>query len=188
MMNINTTFGYWAVVASLAGWKLDRAVQYTRPAYVGKKAVPENLNDLTIGQLMELSTLQDATACIYDICRIVLNMTAKEVNKARAFDVVRFVAFVTKEVERINKIFESTNTKPTPEEERAGIHSLKFGLFGMLDWYAQRMGITDHDAVAAVPWLRVYKCLDMDNKKQLYNKRLQEVYNNEYRRKNRANR
>jgi hypothetical protein len=116
-------------------------------------------------------------------------MSVKEVDNARAVDVVRFVGWVLAEVEKINKLFESTNTKPTEQERKAGIEQLKFGLFGMLDWYAQRMRITDHEKVAKeTPWLRIYKCLDMDAKKLLFNRKLQEVQADEYRRKIKGNR
>lgn len=92
---------------------------------------------------------------------------------------VRFVGWVSGEVERINKIFESTNTKPTAREKKAGIEQLNFGLFGMLDWYAKRMGIQDHDQVLSTPWLRIYKCIDMDNKRNQYERRYQEIMNDE---------
>ena len=52
----------------------------------------------------------------------------------------------------------------------------------MIDWYALRMGITDHEEVMRVPWMRVYQCLSMDNQKQEFEKRLSEVYNDEHRR------
>jgi uncharacterized protein YkvS len=117
----------------------------------------------------------------------VLHLQREQVERARAVDVVRFVGWVTGEADRINKLFNSTETKPSKEEEQAGIKKLRFGLFGMLDWYARRMGIQDHDAVLDVPWMRVWRCLDMDNKTNNFHKRLQEVYNEEYRRKNQRN-
>ena len=55
--------------------------------------------------------------------------------------------------------------------------------FGILDWYAKRMGITNHDEVLTVPWLRIYKCMDMDNKVEQYQRRLNEISLNEARRK-----
>ena len=104
---------------------------------------------------------------------------------ARAVDVVRFVGWVTGEVGKINRLFESTSVKPTELERRAGIEKLQFGLFGMLDYYALRMGFQDHDDVLKVKWLRIYKCIDIDNQKNQYQRRLQEVMTNDYRRKSR---
>ncbi len=39
-------------------------------------------------------------------------------------------------------------------------------------------GITDHEQVESVPWVRVYKCLDMDAEKIRYERRLREIYQN----------
>ena len=78
-------------------------------------------------------------------------------------------------MQRINKLFASTSVPPTAEEQQAGADSLNFGPFGLLDYYALRMGITDHEAVEYVPWVRVYKCLDMDAMKMRYERRLRKI-------------
>ena len=48
-------------------------------------------------------------------------------------------------------------------------------MFGLVDWYAKRMGIQNHDEVMDVCWMRVYKCMDMDTKTQEFNRRLAEI-------------
>lgn len=183
-MDINTKFGYWIKVAPFTGFKLEK---YGRPFNVGKHVVPENLNELSIGQLLELSDLSSDNDCIYDVCRIVLDMNRKEVDKARAVDVVMFCGWVMSEVEKITKLFSRSKSQPTAIEKKAGIEGLQFGMFGLLDWYALRMGITNHDDVLPVPWMRIYRCMDMDDKKAQFNKKLQEVMSDEYRRKNKRN-
>jgi len=185
MMKIDTTFGHWVRVAPFTDYKFKH---YTRPAFVADVATPENLDELTMGQLIKLSTLADTNESFFEVCAIVLDLQHKQVEQARAVDVVRFVGWVAGEAERINKLFNKTETKPTKEEEQAGIKKLRFGLFGMLDWYAKRMGIQNHDDVLDVPWRRVWRCLDMDNKTNMFQRRLQEVFNNEYRRKNQTRR
>lgn len=62
---------------------------------------------------------------------------------------------------------------------------MRFGLFGMLDWYAVRMGISDHDQVLKTPWLRIYKCMEMDNKRSVYERNLQKLQAEEMKRKSR---
>lgn len=180
-MDINTKFGYWIKVAPFTGFKLGK---YARPFNVGKYIVPENLNELSIGQLLELSTLPGEDGSIYEICRIILGMGRKEVDKARAVDVVMFCGWVQGELEEVIKLFSRSKAAPTEREKKAGIEKLDFGMFGLLDWYALRMGITNHDDVLPVPWMRVFRCLDMDEKKTQFNKRLQEVISDEYRRQN----
>lgn len=183
-MNIKTTYAEWLPIAKIAGYKLQT---YSRPEKVGGHAVPETFNELTIGQVLELSSLTEDDA-VTGVCRVVLNMTPQEVMKARAVEVVRFVGWALAELEKINDLFKAAQIEPTAEERRAGVQALDFGLFGMIDWYAVRMGIHDHDEVLGVNWMRVYKCVDMDNKKALFQRKLQEVYNNEYRRKNTSRR
>lgn len=173
-MDKDTTFDYWLTVATLSKFKIGR---YSCPRFVGKKETSESLNSLTIGQIIELSELSDSNESLYKVCEIVLGMQHNDVAKARAVDVVRFIGWVFGEIERINKIFDSVNKKiqPTAKEKQAGIERLQFGLFGMLDWYAVRMGITDHDTVLAVPWMRIYKCMQMDNEKRAYETRLNKI-------------
>lgn len=167
-------------VAQYTSFKVGK---YSRPAFVGTRQTPANLNQLTIGQLIDLSQLGDTNESLYTIATTVMGMTHEEVEQARAVDVVMLVGWVSGEVERINKLFDSAEaSKPTQQEKKAGIDNLRFGLFGMLDWYAVRMGISDHDQVLKVPWLRIYKCMDMDNKRRAYEMRLQKVQADEMKR------
>lgn len=176
----NTTFERWARIAPVSNFQMQT---FSRPLHVGKRTTPENLNELTIGQLIDLSTVVEGMELFYHVCNVILGASHTEIRRARATDVVRFVGWVTGEVEKINKLFESASGQPTEAERRAGIEKLNFGLFGMLDYYALRMGIKDHDEVLRVKWMRVYKCIDIDNKKNLFQRRLQEVMRDEYRRK-----
>lgn len=183
-MDKKTTFGHWRRVAPYTDFKMRK---FSRPFSVGGVTTPETLNELTIGQLIDLSGISDFDG-MHTICQVILNLTPEQTDEALATEVVRFVGWVLGEVEKINKLFESASPKPTDEEVRAGINKLNFGLFGMIDYYALRMGITDHDEVLNVKWMRIYKCIDMDNKKALFQKRYQEEILNEYRRKNQGRR
>lgn len=178
-MDNKTTFGYWVRVAPFTDFEMGK---FSRPMFVGGKETPKDLNELTIGQLIDLSGLSDSNESLYTVVSTVLGMERTDIDRARAVDVVRFVGWVTGEVERINKLFGSTDgSKPTKAEKEAGIDTLRFGLFGMLDWYAVRMGIADHDQVLKTKWLRIYKCMDMDNKKRAYEIRLQKIQADEMR-------
>lgn len=180
-MDKDTKFRDWLPIAEHARFKVGK---YSRPEYVGDKPTPKSLGGLTIGQLIDLSKLTDSSESIYTITETILGLKRADIDRARAVDVVRFVGWVSSEVEKINKLFETTekDIKTTDIEKRAGIETLRFGLFGMLDWYAVRMGISDHDAVLQTPWLRIYKCMDMDNKRRAYEMRLQHIQAEEMRR------
>lgn len=173
-MNTKTPFSYWLSVAPFTGFKLGK---YTRPAYVGERETPTDLNALTMQQLITLSQVSDSNESMYAVCECVLNATRTDIARAPAAEVVRFVGWVFAEVERINALFGKVESKPTAQEQRAGVSTLNFGLFGLIDWYARRMGISDHDEVMHTPWLRLYKCLDMDVKRQAYDRKLQKIKN-----------
>lgn len=148
-----------------------------RPSSVCGVRVPQDLNNLTIGEIMELQGITTETDAITVPCRVVLGLAEREVMNEDAEKVFGFVMWVVKEMERINKLFERTRVPPTKEEKEAGVDRLNFGPFGILDWYARRMGITDHEYAGFTPWPRVYKCLEMDAQHTLYERRLRNVYN-----------
>lgn len=153
----------------------------SNPLYVGRVRTPTDLNDMTIGQMVQISECKGDRTMFYIVCKVLLNMEQQQVDESPATDVVRFCGWVAGTIQRINELFDSVKTKPTKEEERAGIDKLKFGVFGLIDWYARRMGITDHEDVTNVTWGRVYQCLKMDNETNAFEKRLQKIYNDEYR-------
>lgn len=149
-----------------------------RPSFVCGRRVPENLHSLTLGELFRLQAIQSEEDAVIVPCEVILKMDAKAVMKAEASEVFGFIIWVADEMKKINKLFERTRIPPTKEEKQAGVERLNFGAFGIIDWYAQRMGIVDHEAVEFVPWVRVYKCLEMDAERTRYEKRLRDVYAN----------
>ena len=150
----------------------------SEPAKLCGVPVPQDLGTATYGMIADLGNLDEGNEVqgIFDICRIVLGVDSESVCRESADAVLGFVNFVTGEMDKINKLFESVSIKPTPEEERAGVHDLSFGTFGVMDWYARRMGITNQNDVRAISWMRIYRCLQMDNETALYERRLNKIY------------
>ena len=175
-------FRHWIVVATFSK-DIERLEleKCTRPLMVGKIPTPENLDDMTIGQMVQMSECKTGAQLFYKVCKVLLGMGARQVDDCSAVEVVRFVGWVLGKVKMINELFDKAKSKPSDEEVRAGINKLKFGIFGLIDWYALRMGITDHEDVTNVPWGRVYKCLDMDTRTNDFRKKLQKVYEDEHR-------
>lgn len=154
----------------------QEALQHAkRPLKVGGVETPSTLNDLSLGELMQLQGISSEREMILVPCKVLLGLDERKVMRSEAYDVLAFVFWAAREVERINKLFASTNVPPTPEEKQAGADKMNFGMFGLIDYYAQRMGITDHEAVEYVPWVRVYKCLDMDAQRIRMDRRLRKV-------------
>lgn len=146
-----------------------------KPERVMKHKVPDNLNHLNMGELITLQSIRT----LYDIltvpAKVLFGVEEKKILKADAIQVIGLGVWVSKEIERINKLFAKTNIPPTAEEEQAGAGRMNFGPFGTIDYFARRMGITDHEAVERVPWVRVYKCMDMDAQVSRYQRRLRNI-------------
>lgn len=154
----------------------DALLHAKRPVMVGGIKTHSTLNDLTMGELMKLQGISSEREMMFIPCQVLLGLDEREVMRSDAYDVLAFVLWVAREVERINRLFASTNIPPTPEEKQAGADKMNFGMFGIIDYYAQRMGITDHEAVEYVPWVRIYKCLDMDAQRVRMERRLRKVF------------
>lgn len=146
-----------------------------KPRFIDNKKVPDDLNDITFGQFIRLQSICEPMELIFIPCRELFNMTDQEILKCKASDILGFSIWVVKEIAKIGKMFASTEIKPTKEELMAGVDHLQFGIFGLIDYYATRMGITDHEQVEFVPWVRVYKCIDIDSKRAAYQRRLQRI-------------
>lgn len=161
---------------------VEREEQYAamaklpRPISVCGKGIPENLNMITYGQLDDLHDCPDGILAIVNCCKSILGVEEEDVMKESAERVLWFVMFCNKEVERINKMFSSINPHFDSEEKQAGVDKLKFGSFGILDWYARRMGIPDQNDVRVIPWIRIYKCMKNDNELREYDRRLRDIY------------
>lgn len=147
-----------------------------RPAKLYGKVVPETLNGLTYGQLIELQEATDPITQIAACANAVLGVN--DMNVIMAEDGVAsfgFLLWIKRELERINGLFKELEYQPTPEEVQAGYYSLRGGRFATLDWYARRMGITNHDDVLAVSWLIYYECKRIDHEQFLFQRRVQDI-------------
>ena len=114
---------------------------------------------------------------------VISQKLVKELEKEPCEDVIGFSNFVANELRKIADLFASCRTDLSPEQEQAGFGNLNFGMFGVLDWYCKRMGITDHAEVEKVPWVRVYKCMDMDAQTRRCEQRLSEIQSNKLKRR-----
>lgn len=147
-----------------------------RPLAVCGRDVPQDLNLISYGQLDDLHDTPEGVEAIVNCCSVILGASEEEVLMERADRVLWFASFCNREVDRINKLFTAIRTDYEPEEKMAGIEKLTFGSFGILDWYARRMGICDQDEVRSVPWVRIYQCMRNDNEQGKYERRLREIY------------
>jgi len=147
-----------------------------QPISILKKQVPKDLNDLTYGELLEIQTIQTIEDMLFVPLRVIMGIDKEKALSCKAFDVIQFMLFVKKEIIRIGKLFSEIKCRHSAEEIQAGIDQINNGAFGNIDWYARRMGIVNHEYVETIPWVRLYKCMKIDNTNAMYEKRLREIY------------
>lgn len=163
---------------------LETLKQAKKPAFIAGKEVPESLNTISYGLLDDFSRIDgEKEDPAVRIMELLLDIDAKTTFAQNVFDVFGVVNFVRAELERINSLFASISVSHSAEELAAGIEDLNFGTFGVIDWYAKRMGITNQDEVFNVAWIRIYTCMKNDNEKAEYERRLNKQFINKAKRK-----
>ena len=146
-----------------------------------KRDVPDNLQLATFGMLTKLQNAPKDNDYLKSCCALVSVLTGvdeKLVASRRAYDVLGIVNMVKTEMERIGKLFQSLQSEHSSDEQAAGIERLEFGTFGIIDWYAKRMGIIDHEEVFATPWARIFQCMKIDHEQGEFEKRYRKIIEN----------
>lgn len=157
--------------------QLDKA---QKPEEIGGTKVPDNLNEVSYGLLDDLANISsnnEGDPIVSAIC-LILDIEPEKVYNANVFDVFGMSKWIGEEVKKINRLFDRISPSYSPEELAAGVKSLNFGSFGVLDWYANRQRISDQNLVRDVAWVRIYTCMKNDNQKAEFNKRLNKQYHN----------
>lgn len=149
--------------------------EVTPPARIGLTDAPQSLEDLTLGQLIQLEQIGAEKGVFAAIAEVLLGKDADWAMKAPALPMLGLRNMVVSEQDRIAGMFRSLVREPEAAEVMAGIDKLDFGMFGLADWYARRMGITDHDEVFDTSWLRIWQCRKNDIEEADYQKRLQNI-------------
>ena len=148
------------------------------PKQFGKKVVPQDLQLVDFGMLIKLQQAPKDNDYLKSCCSLVSVLTgvpADIVASRRAYDVLGIVNMIQSEMERIGKLFKSLQGEKSSEELMAGVDRLDFGAFGLVDWYAKRMGIIDHEEVFKTPWARIYQCMKIDHENAEFEKRYREI-------------
>lgn len=157
-----------------------------KPEYIFGKKVPEDLKSITFGQYSDLCDVfsQEQNLSIFsEVAKILFDATDEEISNASVQDIWGLGTFAAKEIGSINNLFGDIRMDYTEQEKKAGIEKLQFGTFGILDWYARRMGIHDQNLVNNEKWVRIYQCMKNDMEDAKFQRRLQKVYEQEAKRK-----
>lgn len=149
------------------------------PGFIDGKEVPKNLFAISYGKLDELRNASNSVDPGAECIRIILGIDLERIYRLNVFDVFGFVRFCKEQIDKINGLFSALKINYSPEEVAAGVKDLKFGSFGVLDWYAKRMGITNQNEVRDVAWIRIYNCMKNDTEQNNYERRLRKQYLNQ---------
>lgn len=165
--------------------EVERQIQrLPHPSTLGGKIIPDTLNEASMGEIMSLKRAMNINGTDIDKIKssaMVMGIVVDESEEsAEAF--FGFGFWIARELERIAKLFNSTRIEPTEEEKQAGVERVNHGDFGLIDWFARRMGITDHEEAERVPWVRYYMCLKIDADNARYERELRKVYSNKHKR------
>lgn len=145
------------------------------PAEIKGIKTPQSLDDLTLGQLIQLETIAAEKGVFAAIAVVLLGKDAEWAMSAPALEMLGLRNMVVSEQDRIAALFASLSREHTAAEIMAGVEQLSFGMFGLADWYAKRMGIHDHDDAFNTPWVRIWQCRKNDIEEAEYHKRLQKI-------------
>lgn len=148
------------------------------PRTFHKVAIPQDLQQETFGTLTRLQMAPKDNDYLKTCCALVSTFTGinpDRVASSKAIEVLGVVNMIKAEMERIGRLFQALQSDKTSEEIRAGIDKLDFGAFGLVDWYAKRMGIVDHEEVFKTPWQRIYQCLKIDHENAEFEKRYRNI-------------
>ena len=148
------------------------------PAQIGGRLAPQDLNDITLGQLIQLEAIAAEKGVFVAIAVVLLGKDEAWAMKAPAMEMLGLRNMVVAEQDRIAALFASLTRDHTAAEIMAGIEQLNFGMFGLADWYARRMGISDHEDAFNTPWLRIWQCRKNDIEEAEYNERYQKIKHN----------
>ena len=155
--------------------QVNELKEVTPPARIGGIDAPQDLNDLTLGQLIQLESIGAEKGIFAAIAVVLLDKDEDWAAKAPALPMLGLRNMVVAEQNRIASLFKSLAHEPDAAEIMAGIEKLNFGMFGLADWYARRMGISDHDDAFNTPWLRIWQCRKNDMEEAEYQRRLQKA-------------
>lgn len=145
-----------------------------RPRRLAGRWMPEDLNGMSMGTLVEVLEQKEELKLL----SVVYGISTSELEAERAENVIGAIRWTVKQLESITGLFSMLEREYTAEELAAGIETMKGDIFSTIDWYARRMGITDHDEVLKVSWIKIWRCAKDDRDAAEYSRRLQSIMNN----------
>lgn len=146
-------------------------LEQKRPSVFMGREVPEDLNLITYGQLDDITSIDEKADPLSVIAKVLFGIDPEEAQQEDCLVAFGLINFVTEQIKGISKLFKSVKIDYSQEEINAGVKSLDFGTFGVLDWYSRRMHIADQNDVLAISWVRIYATMKNDATIENYQRR-----------------
>lgn len=184
-INHKTTVADFLRIASIPALsvEIDKDVIKRLPVPKTYCGVEVKIEALTLGQLTDIEAEVKRGNALTAPVKVLFGLSDKQILRSRLFDLLAVVNLANEAIEVVNKAFERIKANHTSEEIQAGVKRLNFGTFGLVDSYARRMGIADHDYVLNnVPALLIARCMEIDHKTAEYQRRLNEIYAKKHKR------
>lgn len=164
LKSIPMTYGQYSLLYSVGAiTNHDYIVEHSeKPRRLCGRYMPSDLMHLRMGTLTEVMMCKNEIKMLTTI----YNVTESELQTEWAQNVIGAIKWTIEQLESITASF--SQLESDIETEKKG------DIFETIDWYALRMGITNHDDVWKVPCLVVWKCAEKDQekwKKQLKNQK-----------------
>ena len=185
-INKHTTVAEYMRIASLPALSIDIDNEFIKRLPLPKTycGVAVKVEGLTLGQIEDIEAATKGDDGIIAPIKVLYGISTNRILRSKLFDMLAVLHNITEAVEQVNKAFARIKANHTSEEIQAGVKRLNFGTFGVVDSYARRMGIWDHDYVLNnVPALLIARCMDIDHQIGEYQRRLNEIYSKKHNKK-----
>lgn len=179
MINKNTTvrqFLALSIYYDLTPYQ-SAIIERGKPDSIAGYKLPETLDSITYGQRLDLQEMKTETDMLFTPCEVLFKMTKQDVLSVPIFDIAALSKWVVSELNRMTERENKTlHYMPSPEEVKAGINTLRFGAFGVIDSIVKTRPVYKHEEVLGLSCAKVYAMQLIDHKQTMYEKKLREQF------------
>lgn len=156
LKSIPMTYGQYSPLYSVGAiTNHDYIVEHSeKPRRLCGRYMPSTLTYLRMGAFVEVMQCKDEIKLL----KTIYNVTESELQNEWAQNVIGAIKWTIEQLESITASF--SQLESDTETEKKG------NIFSTIDWYAQRMGITNHDDVLKVPCLIIWQCAKEDQERR----------------------
>lgn len=156
LKSIPMTYGQYSLLYSVGAiTNHDYIVKHSeKPRRLCGRYMPSTLTHIRMGTFVEVMQCKDEIKLL----KTIYNVTESELQNEWAQNVIGAIKWTIEQLESITESF--SQLEDGTKTDKQG------NIFSAIDWYAQRMGITNHDDVLKVPCLIIWQCAKEDQERR----------------------